>query len=119
MRIARTLSLTAAVAFVAFLGLGATAGAQTYPGGNVGDQVGGVIVERNNPQSQSQAPANTSNAPSNSRPERVGGVAVTRGETLPVTGTDVVVLSALGLGLVAAGTVVVRRSRSSAVEATA
>ena len=46
---------------------------------------------------------------------QVEGVQAVRGETLPLTGTDVVGLTILGGGLVAGGVVLVRRTRRPAL----
>ena len=95
-------SVVAGAAFaVALIGAPVAAGAQGYPGGTteVRDSNESSVLD-NAVENPAPAVANTStsSAPTN---------------TLPVTGGDVVGLVLIGGGLVAGGTVLVRRARRS------
>lgn len=81
----------AGVAMVVFLPVAAGAQTANYPG-SAPPQVLGDDVSRNVPQVLGQTVSNG-------------------GDALPVTGGDVAGLAALGLGAIATGTVLVRRSR--------
>ena len=115
MRLRHALATLVGAALVA--GLPASGAlAQDYPGGQTEERVLNEGTDR--PDSGSGAVLGETV----SRPEVLGNTA-TRGEvagtrqTLPVTGGDLAGLAILGVSLVGAGTVVVRRSRRTAVPA--
>ena len=105
----------AAAGVVLAMSLPVAAGAQPYPG-EVAPQVLGQTLTREAPGCpEGSAGSRNSQAPTPTEclPAQVLGETVSRGgQTLPVTGGDVLGLTALALGAITAGTVLVRRSRT-------